>query len=103
MHDLKMKVRNKAKVEGSIAEAYILEEISTFCTMYFKTNIPTRHTRPPRYDDGGESSASNWLSIFKHSERVFRHCLTCTLDDRELHAAELYILLNCTDFESYVE
>ena len=103
MHDLKMKVRNKAKVEGSIAEAYILEEISTFYAMYFKTNIPTRHTRPSRNDDGGESSASDRLSIFKHSGRAFRRSLTHTLDDRELHVTELYILLNCTEFESYVE
>ena len=103
MHNLKIKIHNKAKVEGSIAEAYILEEISTFCDMYFKTDIPTRHTRPPRYDDGGESSASDRLSIFKHSGRAFGCCLSRTLDDRELHAAELYILLNCTEFESYVE
>ena len=86
MHDLKMKVCNKAKVEGSIAEAYILEEISTFCAMYFKTDIPTRHTRPPHNDDGEESSASDRLSIFKHSGRAFERCLTHTLDDRELHA-----------------
>ena len=103
MHDLKIKVHNKAKVKSSIADVYILEEISTFCTMYFQTDIPIRHTRPPHNDDGGESSASDQLSIFEHARCAFRRCLTHTLDDRELHAVELYILLNYTEFESYVE
>ena len=63
MHELKMKVRNKAKVEGSIAEAYIMEEISNFCSMYFEPEIQTRRTRPPRNDDGGDSFHSDRLSI----------------------------------------
>ena len=103
MHDLKMKVRNKAKVEGSIAEAYIMEEISNFCAMYFEADIQTRRTQPPRNDDGGESVGSNRLSIFTHPGRAFGRSSTRMLDDRELCAAEIYILLNCSELECYVE
>jgi len=38
---LKRKVRNKAKVEGSICEAYVLEEISNFALMF----VPDSMTR----------------------------------------------------------
>ncbi|MQL86093.1 hypothetical protein Taro_018624 [Colocasia esculenta] len=51
-----MKVRNKAQVEGSITQAYLIEEISNFCSMYFDTEIRTRCTQPPRNDDGGDSN-----------------------------------------------
>ena len=103
MHDLKMKVRNKAKVEGSIAEAYIMEEISNFCSMYFEADIQTHCTQPPRNDDGGESVCSYRLSIYNHPRRTFGRSSTRMLDDRELCAAEIYILLNCSELECYVE
>ena len=103
MHELKLKVRNKAKVEGSIAEAYIMEEISNFCSLYFKPEIQTRRTRPPRNDDGGGDSVhSNHLSIFIHPGRAYGHSSSRILTDRELHIAEIYILLNCIEVESYV-
>ena len=35
MHSLKKKVKNNARVEGSIMEAYIIEEISNFNRHYF--------------------------------------------------------------------
>ncbi|MQM08181.1 hypothetical protein Taro_041035 [Colocasia esculenta] len=54
MHDLKIKVCNKAQVEGSITQACLIEEISNFCSMYFDTEIRTRRTQPPRNDDGGD-------------------------------------------------
>ncbi|MQL88364.1 hypothetical protein Taro_020921 [Colocasia esculenta] len=103
MHDLKMKVRNKAKVEGSIAETYIMEEISNFCSMYFEADIQTCRTQPPRNDDKGESVCSDRLSIFNHPGRAFGRSSTRMLDDRELCAAEIYILLNYAKLECYVE
>lgn len=36
---LKRKVQNKIKVEGSICETYILEEIPNFASMYFDPSI----------------------------------------------------------------
>lgn len=104
MHDLKAKVRNKARVEGSITEAYILEEISNFCSMYFQPEVQTRRTQPPRNDDGGESDASDTrLSIFKETGRPIGRCTSRALEEKELSAAEVYILMNCTEVEPYVQ
>ena len=39
MHSLKKKVKNKARVEGSIIETYIIEEISNFSPHYFNPSV----------------------------------------------------------------
>ncbi|KAL0355386.1 UNVERIFIED_CONTAM: hypothetical protein Sradi_3985500 [Sesamum radiatum] len=52
LHTLKNKVKNKAVVESSICEAYIVEEISTFATHYFEPDVICKRRRPGRNDDG---------------------------------------------------
>jgi len=103
MLELKRKARNKARVEGSICEAYISEEISNFCSLYFEPHIETRRTRPPRNDDGGEPNASNQLSLFQYPVRAFGRSWPRSLNEEELKAASLYILLNCTELEPYIK
>ncbi|KAL0554972.1 hypothetical protein IC582_008903 [Cucumis melo] len=44
LRTLKQYVRNKARPEGSIAEAYVMNESSTFCSRYLR-GIETRFTR----------------------------------------------------------
>ena len=60
-------VKNKAHVEASIYEAYIVEEISTFISYYFEPHLRTRINRVPRNDDSGEVPSSGNLSIFFNS------------------------------------
>jgi hypothetical protein len=57
---LRKKCRNKAKIEASVAEAFIVEEVSNFTTTYYTENLPTG--APPRYN-ADESSST--LSLFK--------------------------------------
>ncbi|KAK3206791.1 hypothetical protein Dsin_020837 [Dipteronia sinensis] len=45
-------VKNKARPEGSIAEAYIVNESLTFCSIYLDS-IETKFNRIQRNDDGG--------------------------------------------------
>ena len=59
---LRKKCRNKCKIEASIAEAYILEEVSNFTTKYYADNLPSVHNPPPRYNAGEDESN---LSIFQ--------------------------------------
>ncbi|KAL3633935.1 hypothetical protein CASFOL_022697 [Castilleja foliolosa] len=47
---LKQSVSNKARPEGSVAEAYIAKECLTFCSMYLK-GIETRFNRDDRNND----------------------------------------------------
>ena len=99
-----MKVRNKARVEGSICETYLLEEISNFSSMYFEPQVQTLFTRPPYNDEGRDDlSDDNRLSIFKTPGRAFENSWYRMLENRELEAAELYILLNCVEIEPYIE
>jgi hypothetical protein len=66
LFNLKKNVKNKGHVEASICEAYIVEEISTFISYYFKPHLRTRINCVPWYDDGGEVSSSGNLSIFSN-------------------------------------
>jgi hypothetical protein len=66
LFNLKKKVKNKAHVEASIGEAYIIEKISTFISYYFKPYLRTRINHVPWHDDGGEMPFSGNLSIFSN-------------------------------------
>lgn len=58
----------------------------------------------PRNDDGGEGSSANVpLSIFNYPGRPIGKGVTSTLEDREMKAAHLYILLNCPEVVPYLK
>ncbi|CAN6687280.1 unnamed protein product [Malus baccata var. baccata] len=67
--DLKKSVRNKAKPEGSIIQAWVSYEALTFCGMYLK-DVETTFNRPPRNNDGGVRKEK--LSVFAEVARPFR-------------------------------
>ena len=56
-------IRNKARPEGSIAEAYTAYECMTQCSTYF-SDIFTRFTRPERNLDAEHNMSPNGYSIF---------------------------------------
>jgi hypothetical protein len=47
------------KIEASIIEAYMLEEVSNFTTTYYGDKLPSMHNPPPRYNDGENESNLN--------------------------------------------
>ena len=59
LHSLKNKFKNKARVEESICEAYLVEETSTFASFYYPDEIATRRTRMPRNVVADEGSSSS--------------------------------------------
>ncbi|XP_075079387.1 uncharacterized protein LOC107773825 isoform X1 [Nicotiana tabacum] len=72
LQKLKNNVRNKAQVEGSICNAYLVEEASSFCSHYFEPHVYTRHRKVPRNDDGGtreRDERDGNLSIFTYPLR----------------------------------
>lgn len=95
-------MKNKAKVEASICNAYLVEEVSSFCTHYFEPHIKTKSRRVERNDDGGAISPST-ISTFKYLGRPSGSSKTRFLTDQEYDAAALYILLNTEEVEPYVE
>ncbi|XP_042942865.1 uncharacterized protein LOC122277050 [Carya illinoinensis] len=64
MGKFKRYVHNRARPEGSIAEAYLHVECLTFCSMYLN-DIETRHNREERNTDTvGPSSKNLNISVF---------------------------------------
>jgi AAA+ ATPase superfamily predicted ATPase len=99
------KVKNKAHVEASIYEAYIVKEISTFISYYFKPHLRTRINRVPRHDDGGEVPSSGNLSIFFNLGRptpknVVRGRYLSKIESRQAHS---YVLFNCDELRSFIK
>lgn len=91
-------------MEGSIAKEYSLEEMSTLGSYYHPADIPSRRTRMPRNDDGGEDFSVNPpVSIFNYPGRPFGKRTNFNLTDREMKAAHLYVLLNCLEVVPYLE
>ncbi|GJX62489.1 hypothetical protein Tco_0295389 [Tanacetum coccineum] len=98
---LKKKVTNKAKVESSIANAYLIEETSMFCSHYFEPHVKTKMNRVPRNDDGGDEKLyEGTISIFKCSGRVSVQAKKIRLDDQEIFIEEIKTIeLNLTDVQ----
>ncbi|XP_071695507.1 uncharacterized protein [Rutidosis leptorrhynchoides] len=102
---LKKKVTNKAKVEGSIANAYLIEETSMFCSHYFEPHVSTKmNVITPRNDDGGDvEQCDGNISIFMSPGRLSGSRKKRRLIDQEYDAARIYVLLNCVEIEEYVK
>ncbi|KAI3668105.1 hypothetical protein L6452_43180 [Arctium lappa] len=103
---LKRTVRNKARVEGSIVEAYLVNELSTYCSLYFDPQIETRHNRESRNfapDIPSSSGIDDRLSIFKvPSRRLFEKGGKKTiLTQAEIHKIHTYVLLNCEEVRPF--
>ncbi|XP_021752460.1 uncharacterized protein LOC110717966 [Chenopodium quinoa] len=98
LNHLKRKIGNKARVEGSICNAYITEEIANFCSNYFEATVDTT-TR-----DLGRNVNADVDSIVDDSEipelftedsgRVSNEGKTWFLDEKELECAHLFVLRN---------
>ncbi|XP_072071887.1 uncharacterized protein [Arachis hypogaea] len=98
LHHLKKKVKNKAHIEGSIIESYLIEEISHFCEYYFsQTSIDTKQ------NDEGDDSIHPTLSIFNLPGCLAGECKTRYLDDKEFSAAMNHILINYDEIKPYIE
>jgi hypothetical protein len=64
-------VKNKASVEGSICNAYLVEEVSTFFSYYFDSHVQTRHIRVARNEEiaTDQTADEHLLLIFGSRER----------------------------------
>ena len=96
---LRAMVGNKARVEGCIAEAFILKEISYFSSVYFaekhNVNAPTM-----RYNVDEESPLSD-LEIFQSTRTSASTSSPYYFKPREIVLACLYIYANIEEMEPY--
>ncbi|BBN68905.1 hypothetical protein Prudu_637S000100, partial [Prunus dulcis] len=91
--ELKKSVRNRAKPEGSIIEAWVQYESLTFCGMYLK-DVETAFNRPQRNNDGGMRKEK--LSVFAQSARPFG-------DPGRGSLAHWFVLNNCDEIMAYLD
>jgi hypothetical protein len=93
------KCKNKCRIEASIVEAYILEEVSNFTTTYCGDNLPSMHNPPPRYNAGENESN---LSLFRGQLESASASTPKTLKHEEWRTIMLYVLTNLDEVEPYM-
>lgn len=97
---LKSFVRNKAQLEGSIAEGWIAEEILTFCSRYLENEIETRFNRGSRVDDDPPESSS---SLFPCIGKPVGGSSYFDLTPIEMLQAHRHVLVNCDEVQPFIE
>jgi len=104
LFNLKKKVKNKANVEASICEAYIVEEISISISYYFEPQLRTKINRVPRRDDGGEVVLNENLSIFSNPGRpTLKNVVKGRyLSEIEFKQTHNYVLFNCDELRHFI-
>ncbi|BBH02360.1 hypothetical protein Prudu_012899 [Prunus dulcis] len=94
-------VRNRAKPEGSIVEAWVQYESLTFCGMYLK-DVETAFNRPQRNNDGGMRKEK--LSVFSQSARPFGDPGRGESFSRnDMEVAHWFVLNNCDEIMAYLD
>ena len=98
----KRTMRNKARPEGSIAEAYLVDECLTFCSMYLH-GIQTRWNREERNIDGCLEETEHGLDVFSQRVRPLGVAKYVTLDENIFVRARWYVLSNYKEMASYLQ
>jgi hypothetical protein len=94
-------VRNTARPEGSIAEAYIVDECLTFCSRYFD-DVETRFNRPGRNKARDDSHCGD-VSVFKHGVNLFGGSQYLEADGAEYDNMVWYVLRSCPEVLPHIE
>nr|GMD79713.1 putative transposase En/Spm [Ipomoea batatas] len=94
-------MKNKRYVEGSICDAYLIEETTHFASFYFEDHVQSKRTRIGRnLNDGGiDPNLPTTLSIFNRPGHPMGTKSQRYLDSKERFTAHQYILLNCEDVQ----
>ena len=97
---VRQKCGNKGKIEASIAEAFIREEVSNFIALYYSEKLPSVHNRLARYNEDENKST---LSLLKGSLERASALSPKTLSNEEWRSIMLYLLANLDEVAPYIE
>lgn len=95
---------NKARVEGSICNAYLLEEITNFCSLYFEEDVNCKvkdlglGTCVDNESNIDPDLPEMFSSIIGHSSSEGQFCY---LDEKDYKVAHRYVLSNCEILQQY--
>jgi len=97
---LRKKCTNKARIEASIAEASLREEVANFTTLYYKPKLPSNHNPLPRYNVG----ENEWThSLFQGQLGSASGSTNKILGNEEWRSVMLYVLTNLPEVQPFVE
>ncbi|OMO86779.1 hypothetical protein CCACVL1_09462 [Corchorus capsularis] len=99
---LKSYVRNKARPEGSIAEAYIVQECMHFCSRYLH-GTETRLNRAGRNDGRNGVRSHSRLQVFSQVGESLIGNKYEELSLTEWAKARMYVLQNCDEITEFVD
>lgn len=102
LHNLKLKVKNKARVEGSIAERYIEEECVHFCSLYFDSKVATVHNQLRRNEAPQRSHDPNLLEVYIYPTLPGQRTRDRILSDDEHRLVTYYVLINSPEVGKYL-
>ncbi|XP_074352733.1 uncharacterized protein LOC141691880 [Apium graveolens] len=97
---LKQKVGNKARVEGSIVQRYMEEEILNICSFYFASDTIHNKVRRNEVLFGVQNSEN--LEVFNYPIQSLGKEGTRYMSDDERELAEEYVLLNSPEVQPYL-
>jgi hypothetical protein len=97
---MRLKGRNKCKIEASIAEAFIIEEVANIITTYYPPDVPTMHNPVSRYNTGNLEHQSE-LSLFKGQLGTSGGHKVIELNPEEWAIITLYVLTNLREVWKY--
>ncbi|XP_076885340.1 uncharacterized protein LOC143534832 [Bidens hawaiensis] len=105
---IKRRIRNKSQVEGCIMREHLVNEVATYCSLYFDPTIETRHNREPRNfapQHHSFLSGGSQLSVFNvPSRRLYQKGGTRRrMSVKDLKKAHTYVLLNCAEVYPYID
>ena len=99
---LKQYVWNRARLEGSIAEEYVVNKALTFYSKHLK-GMETKFNRPKRNLDLTEDLGRTQLSVLKFIGQPIRKASLVRLEEKHRRVTELYILNNFEEVQPYLE
>ena len=100
LQTLRKKCTNKARIEASIAEACLREEVANFTTQYYKPNLPRNHNPLPHYNAGENEST---LSLFQGQLGGASGSTLKLMGNEEWRSIMLYVLNNLTEVQPFIK
>ena len=100
---LRAKCKNKRRIEASMAEAFITEEVANFVTTHYEAKNHHLHNLKPRYNAGDPKKGGSNLSLLKGKLAPAGASKGIALDVEEWQTISLYNFNNLTEVRPYIE
>ncbi|XP_074355723.1 uncharacterized protein LOC141695375 [Apium graveolens] len=102
LHNLKLKVGNKARAEGSMAQCYIEEECVHFCTLYFDSRNGIMHNKLRRNEAPRTFYDEDLLEVYTYPTHPSLRTNDRMLSGDEYELVAYYVLINSPDVAKYL-